>query len=41
MFFTFDGHRLMQNGSMKYWIFGHTHDRLEISIEKDEKLSNM
>ncbi|MDQ1267432.1 MAG: hypothetical protein QG560_75 [Campylobacterota bacterium] len=29
MFFTFDGHRFMQEGSMKYWIFGHTHDRLE------------
>ena len=29
MFFTFDGHRFMQDGSMKYWVFGHTHDRLE------------
>lgn len=30
-FFTFNGHKFMQDGSMKYWIFGHTHDRLEYS----------
>jgi len=29
MFFTFDGHRFMKDGSMKYWVFGHTHDTLE------------
>ena len=29
MFFTFNGHQFMKEGSMKYWVFGHTHDRLE------------
>lgn len=29
MFFTFDGHMFMKNGSIKYWVFGHTHDTLE------------
>lgn len=29
MFFSFDGHKFMEDGSMKYWVFGHTHDRLE------------
>lgn len=29
IFFTFNGHKFMEAGSMKYWIFGHTHDRLE------------
>ena len=26
-YFTFDGEEFLKNGSMKYWIFGHTHDR--------------
>ncbi|BDY13995.1 metallophosphoesterase [Hydrogenimonas cancrithermarum] len=25
-FFTFDGEGIMERGSMRYWIFGHTHD---------------
>ncbi len=25
-FFTFDGHDYLKDGSMKYWVFGHTHD---------------
>ena len=28
-FFCFDGHKYLQNGTMKYWIFGHTHDKIE------------
>jgi DNA repair exonuclease SbcCD nuclease subunit len=28
-FFTFNGHDLMKNGTMKYWIFGHTHSKIE------------
>jgi len=28
-YFTFDGEEFLQNGSMRYWIFGHTHDRTE------------
>ena len=28
-FFCFDGEEYLKNGSMKYWIFGHTHEELE------------
>jgi len=28
-FFTFDAESFMATGNMKYWIFGHTHDRIE------------
>ncbi len=28
-YFTFDGEEFLKNGSMRYWIFGHTHDRTE------------
>ena len=28
-FFCFDGEKYLQNGNMKYWIFGHTHEELE------------
>lgn len=28
-FFTFDGERYLKNGSIKYWIYGHTHDFME------------
>ncbi len=31
-FFTFDGSRFYTEGSMKYWIFGHTHDTIEYKI---------
>ena len=33
MFYCFNGHKYMRDGSMKYWIFGHTHDRLEYEHE--------
>ena len=29
MFFSFDGHKFLREGTMKYWIFGHTHDGIE------------
>ncbi len=29
VFFCFDGEKYLQNGNMKYWIFGHTHEELE------------
>ncbi len=32
-FFTFDGHYLLSGGSMKYWVFGHTHDGIEYDFE--------
>lgn len=28
-FFTFNGHKFLKNGNMKYWLFGHTHDYIE------------
>ncbi len=28
-FFTFDGSKYLKDGSMKYWIFGHTHTKAE------------
>jgi metallophosphoesterase superfamily enzyme len=28
-FFCFDGHRFLEGGTMKYWVFGHTHDKIE------------
>lgn len=28
-YFTFDGTEFLESGSMKYWIFGHTHERME------------
>ena len=31
-FFTFDGSKYYNNGTMKYWIFGHTHDSIEYEI---------
>jgi DNA repair exonuclease SbcCD nuclease subunit len=32
-FFSFDGHKYLRNGSMKYWIFGHDHDSREYEFE--------
>ena len=31
-FFTFDGHKYLKDGSMKYWVFGHTHDIIEYNF---------
>lgn len=39
-FFTFDGHKYMKDGSMKYWIFGHTHNRLEYSLHGVQCICN-
>lgn len=39
-FFTFDGSKYYQNGSMKYWVFGHTHDAIEYEIEDVKFLCN-
>ena len=35
-FFCFDGEKYLQNGNMKYWIFGHSHEKIEY-IEHDIK----
>ena len=39
-FFTFDGHDLLKNGSMKYWIFGHTHDAIEYELYDKKVICN-
>jgi len=39
-FFTFDGSKFYKNGSMKYWVFGHTHDAIEYEMEFVKFLCN-
>ena len=39
-FFTFDGEDLLEEGSMKYWIFGHTHERTEYELHGVRCLCN-
>jgi metallophosphoesterase superfamily enzyme len=39
-FYTFDGHKLLKNGNMKYWIFGHTHDNIEYELENKKVICN-
>ena len=39
-FFTFDGSKYYKNGSMKYWVFGHTHDAIEYEMESVKFLCN-
>lgn len=39
-FFTFDGSKFYTNGSMKYWVFGHTHDAIEYKIRDVKFLCN-
>ena len=40
MFFCFNGHEYINNGSMKYWIFGHTHDSLSYKYKGVECICN-
>lgn len=39
-FFTFDGSKFFKDGSMKYWVFGHTHDSIEYKINNVKFLCN-
>lgn len=39
-FFTFDGHKFMKNGSIKYWVFGHTHSELEYDFHGVKGICN-
>ncbi len=39
-FFTFDGSKYYKNGTMKYWLFGHTHDTIEYEIDNVKFLCN-
>lgn len=39
-FFTFDGSKFYKDGTMKYWVFGHTHDPIEYEIDNVKFLCN-
>lgn len=39
-FFTFNGSKFYKNGSMKHWVFGHTHDAIEYEIDDVKFLCN-
>lgn len=39
-FFTFDGAEFLEKGSMKYWIFGHSHERIEYETHGVKCLCN-
>ena len=39
-FFSFDGHQFIHEGTMQYWIFGHTHDTLEYELNKVQCICN-
>jgi len=39
-FFTFNGSKFYKNGSMKYWVFGHTHDAIEYEMKDVKFLCN-
>jgi len=39
-FFTFDGSPFYQKGSMKFWVFGHTHDAIEYELGETLFLCN-
>jgi hypothetical protein len=32
-FFCFDGEKYLKDGTMRYWVFGHTHDAIEYNYE--------
>ena len=39
-FFTFDGHKYLKDGSIKYWVFGHTHDEIQYEFEDVKCICN-
>ena len=39
-FFTFNGEMYLREGSMKYWIFGHTHNETEYEVENVHCIAN-
>lgn len=39
-FFTFNGSKFYRDGTMKYWVFGHTHDSIEYEINDVKFLCN-
>ena len=39
-FYCFNGHNLMKEGIMKYWVYGHTHDDKEYEYEKVNCICN-
>jgi len=39
-FFTFNGEKYLQEGSMRYWIFGHTHNETEYEMGNTHCIAN-
>ena len=39
-FFTFNGEKYLRDGSMKYWIFGHTHNETEYEVGNTHCIAN-
>jgi len=39
-FFTFDGEKFVQNGTMQYWIYGHTHTKSEYTLHNVQCVCN-
>jgi len=39
-FFTTDYHKYIKDGSMKYWVFGHTHDEVSYEFENTTVVCN-
>ena len=39
-FFTFDGSKYLKEGSMKYWVFGHSHINAEFEVHGVQCISN-
>jgi hypothetical protein len=39
-FFCFDGLKFLKNTTAKYWIFGHTHSKLDYEYNNTKVLSN-
>lgn len=40
VFFSFEGEDYLRNGSMKYWVFGHTHENIQFEEHNVKCLSN-
>ncbi|KAB7890296.1 metallophosphoesterase family protein [Poseidonibacter ostreae] len=39
-FFCFDGEKYLKDGNMKYWIFGHSHDKIEYTEHNVQCICN-
>jgi DNA repair exonuclease SbcCD nuclease subunit len=39
-FYSFNGHDYLKEGSMKYWLYGHTHDKMEYTMHDVNVICN-